>query len=233
MIEETQLCDTDLSSREARAKRLLQIRNMANLTRTELCNSLDLSSNTYNSWEQGRFGGLSQNGAEKIISRVAKEGVVCSIDWLLFGRGLSPYVIPSFSGEANQKDELTPQQIIIHEINLLNTFYPNVIFAEVVDDAMHPEYSVGDIVAGIKVFGKAINELNGTNCIIHTKNNRHLIRRLRVNEENGLYNLFFTNINTTVNQPVEYNVEIESAAKICRRYTPIKEKKSTKNSVDQ
>ena len=46
-----------------------------------------LKLNTYKDWESERFGGLSIDGAERVIQRGAAENVICSLDWLLYGKG--------------------------------------------------------------------------------------------------------------------------------------------------
>jgi len=78
------------STAEARAERLRRLRNLANLSRKEMCNTDFLNINTLKAWELARFGGLPKDGANKVIMRVAQEGVTCSIDWLLYGKGESP-----------------------------------------------------------------------------------------------------------------------------------------------
>src|ERR1700733_6271968 len=78
------------SSEEARAERVKRVRNLANLSRKEMCNDGTLNINTYKGWELGRYGGLPLDGADKIVARVAKEGVICTAKWLLYGTGEPP-----------------------------------------------------------------------------------------------------------------------------------------------
>jgi len=96
----------ELSTPDARAERLRRIRNMANLTREQMCNLAKLNVNTYKGWEIARYGGLPIDGAEKVLNGIGCEGVICSLNWLLYGKGQGPYAIPKESLtniSANQK----------------------------------------------------------------------------------------------------------------------------------
>src|SRR5437868_3849341 len=78
-----------LSSPEAKSKRLKRIRNLANLTREQVCEEGNINIHTLIGWENGRFGGLTRAGAKRLLKRVAREGVQCTVEWLLneIGRG--------------------------------------------------------------------------------------------------------------------------------------------------
>lgn len=205
----------------ARAKRLEKIRNMANLSRVELCESLNLSINTYKSWETGRFGGISAKGASQIVNQVGQSGVITSIEWLLSGQGLGPYIIPNFSTENTHTDQHSARDIIIKEIVYLNTFYPNLVYAEITDDGMAPEYLEGDIVAGIKLSQQDLIPLINKECIVFTNDGRILLRYLKVGSKENHYNLCCTNVKTTVQKPIEYDVIVDSAAEVVRKYRKV------------
>lgn len=220
MIEEKQHCHQNLISPEAKGKRLTQLRNMANLSRLEICESLGVSLNTYKGWELGRFAGLSVSGAEKMILKIAQDGVIASLDWLLKGEGLGPYVIPSYHQQSNNTSE---KDIIFNEINQLNIFYKDIIFTEITDNTMEPAYSQGDMVAGRKVATQEISSLLDKICIIHTKQGHHLVRRLKAGNTPEKYHLYCLNMEGS-SQPIQYDVEIEHAAFILRKYTPLQDK---------
>lgn len=73
-----------------RGQRLKRLRNLANLSRKAMCENADLNINTLKGWEIGRHGGLTHQGAKKILKRVANEGVQCSEQWLLHDTGPGP-----------------------------------------------------------------------------------------------------------------------------------------------
>lgn len=206
-----------VSDQIMRGKRLSRLRNILNLTRLELCNSTTINFNTYKGWELGKFGGLTAKGADKIISFFNQNGVICNIKWLMDGEGIEPYFIP--------KSEMQPdscllenEQLIINEIGFLNSYLKDIIYYKIADDGMLPEFDIGDYVAGIKVNAEGISDLINKNCIIHTKNGDYLVRQIRKGSVCGKYNLICINIHSNVNEPLMYDVEINYAAKIIRKY---------------
>jgi hypothetical protein len=71
------------SSPQARGERVRRVRNMANLSRPALCDKSDFKIDTLIGWEVARHGGLTEKGAQKLIHRIAQEGVICTVEWLL------------------------------------------------------------------------------------------------------------------------------------------------------
>ena len=199
-----------------RGKRLKRIRNMANLSREKLCDTKGLNATTYKGWEIGRFSGLSKIGAANVIKRVTKEGVVCSLDWLLSGQGQSPFVIPL------ENDQQTKQQdkpsLVLREIIVFQNNFDNATYSEIVDDGVCPQYNIGDQVAGIKKYGDDITSVLGEICIVHTINNKILVRQILKGDTKKTYVLLCTNPKTTVEKPIICNAKIHSAAPITRYY---------------
>lgn len=199
---------------QARAERLRRLRNMANLSREELCNTDTLNVATYKGWEIGRFGGLSSSGAKEVIKRIAKEGVICSLDWLLHGRGCSPFIIANTSSVCNNED--IPS--VLQEITVFQNNFKDGIFLEVLDDGMLPQYKPRDYVAGIKKYDAEINSLIGDICIVQSIDNEIVVRQLLKGIEKNTYTMVCLNPKTTVAFPVLVNVEIKAAASIIRHY---------------
>lgn len=198
---------------EARAKRLRRLRNLANLSRHQMCDD-DININTYIGWEVARFGGLSKRGAKKVINRVAREQVVCTLDWLLNGEGMPPYQVHERPVTGESEDNL-----IKNEIALFETQYEGVVWQQIDDDGMSPVYDKGDYVAGVQITDKQQikQQLVGHFCIIETKPNNFVVRKLK-SGSNHTFNLVCTNVDTEVNQPIMQNVTIRSAAKVIRHY---------------
>ncbi len=209
-----------LSTPEARAERLKRVRNLANLSRKDMCTSDDLNINTYKGWEIARYGGLPLDGAKKVIKRVVNFGVVCNIDWLLYGKGEEPYIIPK-SAKNEQKTgnkEVKVDDNILREIMLFQSLFSNTIYYKVSDDGLDPKIKVNDYVAGIRYFDKEINKCIDKDCIIQTKDGRILTRQLKKGKERNTYMLICTNPQTSVEMPVLYDLNLESAAPILRIY---------------
>jgi len=211
----------DLSTPEARGDRLRCIRNMANLKREEMCASDDLNINTYKGWEIARYGGLPMDGAERVIRRVAREGVICSLEWLLHGKDHGPYSIPKDAHLIKNKNKDEDYQDIIKEIMVFQSCHTNTTYIEIQDDGMLPIYEKGDFVAGVKKYGDDINSLLQENCIIQTVEGNHFARLLRASKTKNKYTLVCIHSKTEIDTPVIYDVEIESAALITRHYKPI------------
>lgn len=214
------------SSTEARAERLRRVRNMANLSREEMCQGEGLNINTYKGWEIARYGGLPSDGAEKTVLRVAKEGVVCTIDWLLHGVGIGPYVVPDYQKATHPQQPLEydstlldyKKQPIYGEIKLFKKQFSNAVIYEIEDDGLAPFYQPGEFVAGIPRYKEQIKEILNQNCIVQTETGIFLARYLRAGEKPNTYTLACSNIQTSVKKMVLYDVPLLSAALIIRHY---------------
>jgi transcriptional regulator with XRE-family HTH domain len=203
----------------ARAERLRRLRNMANLTREILCNIPELNASTYKGWEIGRFGGLSVTGAKHVIKRVAEEGVICSLDWLLEGKGNGPFVVSTaFSKEKHLNNNINS---ILQEIIVFQSNFSEGIFLKIQDDSNLPLYNIGDHVAGIKKYKDDIQTLINQICIVQTTDNELLVRQLLKGETKDTYTLVCTNLENNIKKPVLYNIRILSAAPIIRHYRDI------------
>lgn len=213
------------STPEARAERLRRVRNLANLTREAMCLNSELNANTLKGWEIARYGGLPQDGAEKVVARVAQEGVTVTTDWLLYEIGVGPQVITDFKkAKADKKKKTQPltlqheEQLIINELMLFRSQFSHAVDFKVADDAMEPYYKPGEYVAGVKRFGKNIRTLVGRACIVQTANGITLLRVVRDGQTPDRYTLMCFNTQTTAQEPILYNVELTSAAPVARHY---------------
>jgi len=220
---------------QARAMRLKMVRNMANLSREAMCADGKININTYKGWEIGRYGGLPLDGAELVVERITKEGVVCSIEWLIYEIGRGAYVSADFKNaqntQKNKKIKTTTadlktksqEKLIFNEILLFRKQFPDVLDCQILDDGLSPKLVVGDFVAGVKYHDKAIDKLLNQDCIVQLLDGEIVVRRLRKDHEQNTYMLLCTNQETTVDTPVVYNVKISSAAPILRHYKKIKQ----------
>lgn len=208
------------SSSEERAKRLRRVRNMANLSREKMCNSEGLNINTYKGWEIARYGGLPVDGAERVIRRVAAENVIVTLEWLLHGQGAGPYVMPSAGAGELPKDgeEEGHRASVFDEMVLFKRRFSHAITAQIKDDGLAPWFRPGDYVAGVKQYGRDIEQYLGECCIVETGDGEVLIRRVKKGFEPGRYTLLCTNFDGEVKKPVVYNAVLVSAAPIIRHY---------------
>lgn len=150
---------------------------------------------------------------------MAKEGVVCTLDWLLFGRGQGPTVIPDYSTlntilAVNEKRPSisTEDQDIMKELQLFKKHYHDTIELRLQDDSMAPFFVAGDYVAGIRVYGKQINQLVNYNCIVQLENGNILLRTLKQGEDNDHFTLTCLHSKTSLAASTLHNIKLLSAA---------------------
>ena len=201
---------------EMRAKRLKRIRNLANLSREELCIGTDINQYTLVGWENGRFGGLSYKGAEKVITRVKKEGVHCTVEWLMEGIGSEPSVNPIGAMTKEELLNLSQDIIMAYELEFFKAKNPNAVNLIVDDEGMLPQYHIGDMVAGKKRIDKEIEFTVGTDCIVETSYGEKLLRNVRAGKHKNkqCYTLVCTNSTMTAKPSVISDVELIYAAPV-------------------
>ena len=216
------------STREIRAKRLKILRNMAGLTR-KCCNDhYGISSGNFQNWEGPRFGGLTEEGAEKMLYACKEAGVEATLEWLMYGAGPSPYVTEEFYNKKSKK--ITNASIANEEHMItgeLESFKQNhqqqVLDIVIKDDGMYPQYKMGDIIAGKRCTDASILRFINTDCIIELKDGGLILRNLQAGNKNKLYNLVCSNPSPTIAKQTITNVAISSVAPIMwiRRKFPL------------
>ncbi|ODN41622.1 LexA family transcriptional regulator, partial [Piscirickettsia litoralis] len=190
-----------------------RLRNVANLSREAMCAQEDLNINTYSGWENGKYGGITRAGAEKVIQRVLQEGVACTVEWLMTGVGQGPNFIEEH--EELAFDDL--EVIIQDEIDIFKANFDGSICMKVVDDSMAPTYGMGDIVCGIGRQGSDIIDLIKKDCIVVFLDGSVSLKRI-LSTSTGTFNLISTNVNTFIAEPMIYDVPLMAAAPIIRHY---------------
>jgi len=224
--------DSPFASPQAKGERVKRIRHLANLSREELCTGCEINLATLISWEVGRFGGLSQKGAMRLIARVAKEGVFCTPDWLLFEVGAGPQVVADYKKvsqvDIKEQEQFPPKNfdestVIVEELMMFRKLNKHAIDYIVDDDTMLPFYCVGDYVGGTKRLGDKVRALVGLDCILQTKDGRIVMRRLQAGPSANTYNLVGVNLLSSSKNAIIYDVEIHAAAPIIwhRRREPM------------
>jgi DNA-binding transcriptional regulator YiaG len=212
---------THSSSEEqiARAKRVLNLRQMTHLSRQKFEKRFGVATSTLQHWEDPKKNGLTIKGAKRLIGLVQQTGIFCTVEWLMHGIGPGPQALPTTSTpqdkpKTHKVNEIPEPEFIAGELALFSQHYPEVISTVVNDDCMEPRFIRGEYVAGVRRYRKAIDELIGLDCILVTKEGELLVRRLKSMDAPGLYTLSNLNMNTTVLRPVLYQVELVSAAPI-------------------
>ncbi|WP_094092230.1 hypothetical protein [Legionella clemsonensis] len=196
-----------LSSPEARGKRIRFLRDhLLSLTRREFCAHTDITQPALKGWELGWGGGLTPQGAEKIVNRARELNIFCSVTWLLHGIGKeATFITKELFIQEEDENHIAKELLLFRELN-------NSIDAIMRDDGMIPLLFPGNYVGGIIVsdIQKAIDR----ECIIVDENNDIFIRILKNGDNLNHFNLHCLNEHTiTVNKEIK-NVKIKIAAPI-------------------
>lgn len=212
------------SDPKVRGLRLRQLRQLTGskpgkpLTRAALERKHGLNARTLKNWELGHGGGLSEKGARRAISIYRKEGIGCSITWLLEGVGQAPARIFKDAPQRNPNQVTNPIDTIDQEREYFISLHTEGIAFEVKDDAMAPSYMPGDVVGGIRHSAQDIIKLINHDCIVELKTGEILIRRLQNSTIPEQYNLYALNPSTKIERPTLYGIEILTAAPIMRHW---------------
>ncbi len=203
-------------------ERLKRARILAGIsTRREFESRYKISANTLQGWEQGK-NPLSQKGARRVVEAFKREGLICSIDWLMHGTGMPPRPyemintgLDTDSGTSELAAlNLREEEAIYQETQLFKRQNHNSLIISIADDAMDPYYSAGDYVGGIKLGPGEAKHYLGNPCIVELEDHAIIARFLHAGTEDGLYSVSSSNPRTTAAQVSLQNIKILSAAPI-------------------
>jgi len=212
------------STKETRAKRLKVVRQMTGLTRQAFASKYGISFSNFQNWEGPRYGGLTEQGAEKVLAGCHTEGVEATLEWLMHGVEPGPHITEKFyrkNNLAEPKSKVVPQsndaelELITNELLLFKQNHQQQVLDMMVnDDGMYPQYKIGDYIAG-KIFnGKNISKLLNLDCIIRLTDDTLIFRNLRRGNSETRFNLVCSNINTSVKKPILYDITLICAAPV-------------------
>lgn len=196
----------DPNSPEQRAYRLKRLRNLANLSRRDMCTPHSaIQLNTLKGWEVAKYGGLSKTGAQKVIERVKQAGVECSLSWLLHGQGLPP-VINDLQRHYTPSTELALPEtaLIMSELELFKQHCPMSLYTEIKDDSLLPYYQPKDWVAG--PYSAPIEACKDAICIIELDSGECLVRKVLIGPDQAI-NLTAINPFCTAQPPILFGVQ--------------------------
>lgn len=217
--------DNDLkSSKEARAYRLVSLRKMTRLSKAAFAKKHGISTGNFQNWEGPRYGGLTEQGAKRIIKGLKEEGILCSLEWLMHGAGEGPKIteklyLKDFNTkefESNNSIITKSQEIekITKELQIFRNHNEDILSLLVNDNSMEPKHEIGEYVAGKKYYNLNMINIIDKNCLVQTIDNDILLRRIKKGSKDGIYTLACTNINTNIENPVIYDAKIIAAAPI-------------------
>ncbi len=208
------------TSASARGNRVAILRRMTRLSRRLVQQKYSIPKTTLQGWEEGKGNGLTEKGAKKLISALKADGIYCSYDWLMFGIGQAPHAVGRFNVEnfsSDEDEESAPEkqkELIAEELQLFYEHHETAIDFIVADDGMEPRFIQGEHVAGCRKHREAIAHCVGLDCIVQTAAGDLLLRRIKRADGNDCYTLSCINLNTTLEKPVLYEVELIMAAPV-------------------
>lgn len=185
-----------------KGKRLQQAREMVRFNRKEAAKIAGVSSHTYKGWEVGKYGGLPEKRAKKLLPVFEAEGLQCSLEWLMYGLGDEPKKVRGYKAKEEPKnyaakiDEASVEKRIKDELALFCKHASNPLYLTLDDDAMLPQFLFGDVVAGEIVPKRIYKTLVGESCIVQLKTGEILLRKLQFGAEKNHYDLICVNSNT-------------------------------------
>ncbi len=197
-------------------QRVKRARMLAGLSRKDIETNHGISIHTLQSWEIGR-NPLNHKKAANLVAVLHQNGVSCSVEWLLEGKGKGPSMLDADFTKYPAIDEnvgnlLETESAIQKEIDFFKKNNPNSFVIMVSDDAMEPDYGAGDFVGGIKYLSpEKISDYVGYDCIIETPEGT-FFRRLMKSEDK--YLLVCSNSQSSVSEPVIFTSMVLSAAPV-------------------
>lgn len=190
-----------------KAERLKKVRSLTGLSQADFCKNADVKEATYISWENARYGGLTQKGAEKIIDYLlTKTDVVCTHEWLFHGNGIGPSVIAATENQ-------DPHATVDKEVELFKALNKNAIITHIGDDSMLPELPINTIVGGTSKIHSPDKCLN-KNCIIKTSNGLTLVRKLSKSKKENYFTVTATNLGSEAEHLILQDIELIEIAPI-------------------
>lgn len=163
------------------------------LNRKSFCEKYGINRYTMQSWENGLHVSKGKN-IEKFIEALAREGVICSAEWLIDGVGEPARAYHEIKQVVAKPPEVMAETIDIADDMNFSTYLidkvmglskemgADVIAHRVTDDAMAPKFLAGDVVLGQKM--SFIREMaHQKHCIIKLNEDRMVIRKVLVTKE--------------------------------------------------
>lgn len=185
---------------QQRAQRVRQLRKFLKLSRRQFSLVSYIPSDTLRNWEQGRYGGLTEKGARKLVDVFEKKNVHLSVAWLLYGLGRCPV------GLVDSKELKIPiddASLIAQELDYFHQLNPDAVDYQVVDESMLPCFLPGDYVAGRWLSETNFNQVIGLPCLVKTREDTLVFGQLIFDQQKNRYSLRKLNVKS-------YDSELEN-----------------------
>ncbi|HLD95126.1 MAG TPA: helix-turn-helix transcriptional regulator [Alphaproteobacteria bacterium] len=205
------------------SNRIKELRSKIGLTRAEIQTKYGLNVSTLRSVEN-QSNALSLSLAKKLAIIASENGVDCSIEWLMEGKGSPPFLVSK--EKWTKKNPVTQLSTMVKGIvesqtlsiafdvhNFLQSYKdydPEIL--KISDDAMAPQFKSGDYVGGIPVTIEKINNFLDTPFILELENGKKVLRYVTVYEKRPM--LYCTNFRHEGSPKLIFNPVITKACPV-------------------
>lgn len=172
------------------SERIKFLRSLTGLGAKDFCAHFNVSISSLSKWE-ANVNPLSLKNANRLIEIATQNGIKCSLEWLLYGKGVEAKLLTdeekkSLAGNDDCLIALT------REIESFKRIYSNSEILVVNDNSMLPQFNIGDYVGGISIDLSLVHDNLGIPCIIETDDMKKRLRCIGCKDEE--FFLFGTNI---------------------------------------
>ncbi|MEI8296016.1 MAG: hypothetical protein WCG04_05800 [Alphaproteobacteria bacterium] len=174
----------DIQEKHQIGERFRLARAAVPLSRTMFCKKHGISYHTMQSWELARHASRLKNVA-RFCEALAEEGVFCTESWLLEGVGIGPLTVSGLP-----KPQVESLTLITKEMAFFQELHQqagiNTVVMRVDDDAMHPDYRMGDYVGARYLEADHEEQFYNQVCLIEVEPQNYLLRQLLKEKERYL-----------------------------------------------
>lgn len=166
----------------ARSDRLIELRMMAKVSRTELAKRCGLSQSIVSSWEnlsgKSAMFGISARSAAKVIEGLKQDGIIATVEWLMFGEGEPPSIQPKQIEKINRFQLKYAEKKVVKCINAMVSELDsdNLVVLKLEDDTMHPSFKKNDYVVGMPLEKKSWRDVDGDIALVELEDNKRYLR---------------------------------------------------------
>ncbi len=203
--------NTGSSFKVIRAIRLKKLRLLAKMSRRSFSCMSGIKESTLQNWEAPRHGGLTEQGAYKLVAVYKSLQIYFDIDWLMYGRGRSP--VKHDMGMEKSSSKLRVSSVK-DEIQFMKKLYPDAVIHRVVDDSMMPLIPKGTVVMGKRAISHQATVIHNHLSICLTESGEMLFRHVRATAEPDRFDLLILNSTTRSKQICLYSRRLSLLAPV-------------------
>lgn len=193
--------------------RLKLARKLLGLTKEDILEKYGVNIHTYGSWERKKDD-IPDSAINQCLKIFNSEGLPLTKDWILNQNTSNN----SLTQNLVHAELINTASKVDSEINFFKSTNKEAVVLRISGTDMMPLYQPDEYIGGIKKYGnEIIEEVDGKDCIVLTKQiNANIFRRVIQNHD-GNINLHVLNPRSKNIQPIIYNVNLVWAAPVVWR----------------